>query len=90
MNPDQQTDLPQLTERQTKVLEFILDFWEKNMFPPSIQEISKELGINPNGAESHISSLVRKGAIRKTPKIARSIVPMEIVEHMESFRNETH
>lgn len=90
MNPDPHPEHPKLTERQSRVLQFILRFWEKNMFPPSIQDISKELGINPNGAESHIASLVRKGAIRKTPKIARSIVPMEIVEHMESFRNETN
>jgi repressor LexA len=53
-----------LTERQQRVLDFIVEFMRAEGFPPTRAEICEALGFrSPNAAEDHLRALVKKGAI---------------------------
>lgn len=67
--------MSELTERQTRVLTFILKFMHENGSAPTYQEISDAMGFSsPNGAAFHLQALARKGAISIRPKRSRGIV----------------
>src|SRR5919202_153685 len=51
-----------LTERQRKILEFIIDFQKHNGFPPTIRELGEAFGIGSlRGVTVHLDALTRKG-----------------------------
>lgn len=65
--------MEELTERQKRVLECIVELQMEQNYSPSIIEICQRLGIrSTNGVAGHIKALIRKGYIEKTSK-ARSI-----------------
>lgn len=66
-----------LTERQTEVLEFISDYITINGFAPSNQDIASAFGFSVNAAADHLGALEKKGAIKRTPRVSRSIVLIE-------------
>lgn len=64
-----------LTQAQTKVLDWIKRYIGDNGFAPTRSEIAEAMGFaSTNAAEEHLQALARKGAIRITPRVARSIV----------------
>lgn len=64
-----------LTQAQTKVLDWIKLYIGNNGFAPTRSEIAEAMGFaSTNAAEEHLQALARKGAIRITPRVARSIV----------------
>lgn len=64
-----------LTVAQGKVLDWIKTFIGNNGFAPTRSEIAEAMGFaSTNAAEEHLQALARKGAIRITPRVARSIV----------------
>lgn len=66
-----------LTDRQQRVLDFILDFMRAEGFPPTRAEICDALGFrSPNAAEDHLRALVKKGAIEMLPGTSRGIRPL--------------
>lgn len=65
------TDLP---PRQLAALEFIRSFIASAGYPPTTREIAKALAVTQTAAIAHVDALERKGIIRTTPKVARSIV----------------
>ena len=66
-----------LTDRQQRVLDFIVDFLDTEGFPPTRAEICDALGFrSPNAAEDHLRALVRKGAIEMLPGTSRGIRPL--------------
>ena len=66
-----------LTERQQRVLDFIIDFMRAEGFPPTRAEICSALGFrSPNAAEDHLRALVKKGAIEMLPGTSRGIRPL--------------
>ena len=66
-----------LTERQQRVLDFIVDFMDTEGFPPTRAEICVALGFrSPNAAEDHLRALVKKGAIEMLPGTSRGIRPL--------------
>src|SRR6476659_9528160 len=67
-----------LTKRQQSILEYILEYIQKEGFPPSIREIGKDFDIGSlRGVTVHLDALERKGYIScaNTPRSIRVIHP---------------
>lgn len=63
-----------LTPRQYEILAFIERFTEGHGFPPSLRDIGAAFGItSTNGVSEHLDALEARGAIARTPGIARGI-----------------
>lgn len=64
-----------LTERQEKVLEYIIDHLSEHDCQPSLREICQAMGIrNVNGVVCHINALEEKGYVKRRAKnISRSL-----------------
>jgi repressor LexA len=72
-----------LTSRQKQILKFILEFIEKNKFPPTRSELSAHFGFrSPNAAEAHLRALENKAMIGIERGAARGItlLPLAIDE----------
>ncbi len=63
-----------LTDRQAEVLEFIRAYTEGNGYAPSVRDISIRFDIALRAVSDHLDALERKGSIRRTDGVARSIV----------------
>jgi repressor LexA len=63
----------ELTPRQRKIYSLIERFIEKRGYPPTLQELSDELNINPNGVRDHLLSMHKKKVLRYIPNISRGI-----------------
>jgi len=62
-----------LTEKQRKILEYVIDFQKENGFPPTIRELGEAFGIGSlRGVTVHLDALVRKGFITRG-RTSRSI-----------------
>lgn len=62
-----------LTEKQRKILEFIIDFQKENGFPPTIRELGDAFAIGSlRGVTVHLDALVRKGFMTRE-RTSRSI-----------------
>jgi repressor LexA len=66
-----------LTERQLAVLNFIRDFIRDRGISPTLDEMSQYFGVSKITIYEHVNALEKKGALRKTRNLARSI---ELVE----------
>lgn len=63
-----------LTERQSEVLHFLLDFFHSHRYPPTIAEIQRHLEIrNPGMVSKTLKALEKKGYIRKVKHVARGV-----------------
>ena len=64
-----------LTKKQKCVLESIKEFIASNGFPPTCIELKNILGYSSaNSITEYLVAIERKGYIKRTPNIARSIV----------------
>jgi len=64
----------ELTFKQKKILDFLIDHMEKKGFPPSLREIGSHFGLKgPKAPQKTLAILERKGFIRKAPGISRGI-----------------
>ncbi len=67
-----------LTVKETKVLEFIINFTKIERKSPSMREIADGLGLKSlSGVDRYIYRLKDKEYIAKTPYIKRSIVVLK-------------
>ena len=64
---------PQLTSRQTEVLDFIKKFTDDNGYAPTMREICAHFGFLPHAATNHVNALVKKGYLSKQPLKSRSL-----------------
>ncbi|MFO0754027.1 MAG: transcriptional repressor LexA [Thermodesulfovibrionales bacterium] len=62
-----------LTEKQKRVLDFLVIFTEKNGYPPTVREIGEHFGFLWSAARTHLKALERKGAIRLNRARSRGI-----------------
>ena len=69
--------MKELTNRQKQVLSFIADYIRKNSYPPTIREVADHFEISIKGAHDHITALKKKGVIKQTGKLSRT---MELVK----------
>jgi len=66
-----------LTPRQKQVLDFIRAFIEKYEYPPSLQEIAKQLKKSISTAQHYVDELLAKGYLEKEENVARGITPLK-------------
>jgi repressor LexA len=67
-----------LTQKQQNILQFILDYVQREGYPPSIREMGREFNIGSlRGVTVHLDALVRKGYITRanTPRSIKVIHP---------------
>ena len=62
-----------LTEKQLAVLNFLRDFIHDKGISPTLDEMSQYFGVSKITVYEHVNALEKKGAITKTPNMARSI-----------------
>ena len=62
-----------LTERQLAVLNFIRDFIRDRGISPTLDEMSQYFRVSKITIYEHVNALEKKGALRKTRNLARSI-----------------
>lgn len=68
-----------LTEKQTRILDIIKNYIEKEKIPPTVREICKIAGINSTSSvQAHIDRLEKKGYIKRDKGCNRSIRINEI------------
>jgi repressor LexA len=63
-----------LTDRQQAILDFIVEQQRVRGFPPSVREIGEAVGLtSPSTVHSHLSTLQRRGYLRRDPTKPRAI-----------------
>lgn len=68
-----------LTTRQEEVFEFIRKRSEETRFPPTVREIGEAFHISStNGVRSILGALIKKGYIKRSPRLSRGIELLEV------------
>lgn len=62
-----------LTERQREVLDYIAQFTDDNVYPPTVREIGEHFGISLRAVQDHIAALQKKGYLTQAQKRSRSL-----------------
>ena len=62
-----------LTDRQREVLNYIAQFTDDNVFPPTVREIGEHFGISLRAVQDHVAALQKKGYLSQSQKRSRSI-----------------
>jgi repressor LexA len=63
-----------LTNRQQQVYDFIVEHSSRHGYPPTLQEIARQLGVSGNlGIIRHLKALEKKGYIRRNSGTSRGI-----------------
>jgi repressor LexA len=64
----------QLTDRQTKILEFIRRVGQTRNYPPSVREIGEAVGLSSSSTvHNHLNQLERRGLIKRDPSKSRTV-----------------
>lgn len=64
----------QLTDRQSRMLEFIQQFSDENGYPPSIRQIGKNVGISSTSVVNYnLNRLVEEGYLSRDQKVSRGL-----------------
>ena len=67
-----------ISKRQLQVLGFIAEYSATQGYPPSVRDIGEHVGLaSPSSVFSHLSSLERKGFIRKERDSARALIILD-------------
>ena len=65
--------MKELTRRQIEILNFVRDYSQENICPPTIRECSSHFGITPRAVQCHFSALQKKGYLSQSEKRSRSV-----------------
>jgi repressor LexA len=81
--------MKELTEKQLEVYQFILDFIQRQSYPPTVREIAANFGISVKAAHDHILALKKKEIIKTSENRQRSmkIIAHENEERTDGFEN---
>jgi repressor LexA len=64
----------QLTERQTKILDYIRYVTRVRSYPPSVREIGEAVGLSSSSTvHNHLNQLERRGLIKRDPSKSRTV-----------------
>lgn len=70
--------MTKLTVRQKDVLQAIMDFTEKNKYPPSVRELCEIIGLKSSSTmHRHLEGLKLKGLVTWEPYTPRTIKILE-------------
>jgi DNA-binding MarR family transcriptional regulator len=65
--------LPPVTEKQGKCLQFIWEYYRRNMYYPTQREVAEAMDVRSNTAEMYLQPLVQKGYLHREPRKQRNI-----------------
>src|ERR1700674_5971526 len=78
----------QLTDRQTKILEFIRHVTRVRNYPPSVREIGEAVGLSSSSTvHNHLNQLERRGLIKRDPSKSRTVQVVNDVQADNQRRN---
>jgi repressor LexA len=64
----------QLTDRQTKILDYIRYVTRVRSYPPSVREIGEAVGLSSSSTvHNHLNQLERRGLIKRDPSKSRTV-----------------
>lgn len=76
---------PRPSKKQLAILRFITEFYQMHSHAPSYREIARAFGFNSVASVSrHIDRLVDANLLRRSPRAARSLEPIEQNPHPET------
>jgi repressor LexA len=76
-----------LSDKQQRILEYLLEYAEDHAYPPSIREICQACGISSTSvADYNLNALERKGHIRRNANSARGIEVVGAARPSRAFR----
>src|SRR5438105_13920285 len=63
-----------LTERQTRILNYIRDVTRTRNYPPSVREIGEAVGLSSSSTvHNHLNQLERRGLIKRDASKSRTV-----------------
>ena len=63
-----------MTSRQREIYEFIVQYVDRNGYPPTVREIGEEVGLaSPSTVHAHLANLERAGLLRRDPTKPRAL-----------------
>ena len=62
-----------LTKRQKEVLSFISGYIKKHSYSPTVREVADHFSISVKGAHDHLTALRKKGFLKQTDKLPRTM-----------------
>jgi repressor LexA len=78
----------QLTERQTKILDYIRYVTRVRSYPPSVREIGEAVGLSSSSTvHNHLNQLERRGLIKRDPSKSRTVQLVQDAEVDQQRRN---
>ena len=64
----------QLTERQSKILDYIRKVTRERSYPPNVREIGENVGLSSSSTvHNHLNQLERRGLIKRDPSKSRTV-----------------
>jgi repressor LexA len=77
-----------LTDRQTKILDYIRYVTRVRNYPPSVREIGEAVGLSSSSTvHNHLNQLERRGLIRRDPSKSRTVQLVQDAELDNQRRN---
>lgn len=70
--------MQELTKKQKKVLEFLIEYTKRHGYPPTVREIGKYFNFLWPAARNYLRVLERKGFIRVSRSISRGIEILDL------------
>jgi len=78
----------QLTDRQTRILEYIRFVTKTRNYPPSVREIGEAVGLSSSSTvHNHLNQLERRGLIKRDPSKSRTVQLVADAELDQQRRN---
>ncbi len=78
----------ELTDRQSKILEYIRYVTRVRNYPPSVREIGEAVGLSSSSTvHNHLNQLERRGLIKRDPSKSRTVQLVQGAEEAEERRN---
>ena len=78
----------QLTDRQTKILDYIRYVTKVRNYPPSVREIGEAVGLSSSSTvHNHLNQLERRGLIKRDPSKSRTVQLTADIEVDQERRN---
>ena len=78
----------QLTERQSRILDYIRYVTRVRNYPPSVREIGEAVGLSSSSTvHNHLNQLERRGLIKRDPSKSRTVQLVSDIEIDQERRN---
>lgn len=82
---------PDLSQRQTMILDFIKEEISKKGYPPAVREIGEAVGLlSSSTVHGHLQTLEDKGYIRRDPTKPRAIEILDSSSNMPDIKKVVH